>query len=81
MFTFSRGIFCSSRAHASAECKEADIQAVGSSTMAGFDAGIQVTMNTLRHGCHLGEMWDLYLCYCLFNVYNGQYIVFQFMVQ
>lgn len=46
MFTFSQGIFPSPGAHASAECKEADIQAVGSSTLAGFDAGIQVTVNT-----------------------------------
>lgn len=46
MFTFSQGIFSSPGAHASSECKEADIQAVGSSTLAGFDAGIQVTVNT-----------------------------------
>lgn len=48
MFTFSQGIFPSPGAHASAEYKEADIQAVGSSTLACFDAGIQVTLE--RHG-------------------------------
>lgn len=35
-----------------------------------------------RHGCDLQELTGgFYLCYCLFNVYYGEYIGFRFMVQ
>lgn len=68
MFTFSQGIFPSPGAHASAECKEADIQAVGSSTLACFDAGIQVTVNTQGMAATLerhGTCICVIVCLCL----------------